>query len=202
MEGRKFSRRDAIELTAVLATYVAVTIIAFWTSMRIEWIWRVPQVLLPVTLVLARRESLTELGLTKENLFRNLEFGILVAALLAAATAPLYLEIFPVIMPASLYPDVWLWVTIFALVNVFAIEIFYRGCLQTKLTAVVGFLPGLAATSLLCGLDFFEFKVFGPVIAVIAALVFGLLYHRTRSLAATATAHILWILFVMAASAS
>jgi len=198
----KFPRRDLVELMIVLAAYVAVTVAAFKTAMRIEWIWRIPQVLLPVILVLARRESLAKLGLTKKNLFKNLELGILAAALLAAATAPLYLKISPAIMPTTLYFDVWLWVTIFASVNIFAIEIFYRGCLQTRLAAVVGFAPGLVATSLLCGLDFFELNVFGPVTVVIAALAFGFLYHKTRSIAATVTAHILWVLFVMAAAAS
>lgn len=178
------------------------TVVAFWTTMRIEWIWRVPQLLLPPILVLARREGAEKLGLSGKNFFKNIELGILVAALLTAVTAPLYLRFYPSKMPTDLYLDVWLWVIIFASINIFAIEIFYRGCLQTKLTAMVGFAPGLIVTSLLCGLDFFEFKIFGPVFTVGVAFILGFLYFKTRSLVATVTAHLLWVLFLVAVAAS
>ena len=202
MKRWNLSRRDTAELTVLLTTYAAVTIVALCNPLRIEWIWRVPQVILPFVLVAARRESIKTLGLTAKNILANLKLGIVVAALLTVGLAPLYLGLWPAKMPSDLYLDVWFWIIIFSAVNGIVIELFYRGCLQPKLAAVTGATPAIVGTALLCGLDLFEFMVFGPVVVVIAALAFGALYHRTGSLVAPVTAHILWFLLTAAVVAS
>ncbi|KXB02501.1 hypothetical protein AKJ43_01685 [candidate division MSBL1 archaeon SCGC-AAA261D19] len=197
MKERVFSKLDGIELSILIATYIAVTIMAFYAPIKIEWVWRVPQVILPFVIVQVRHESIKRIGLHLKNFFQNLGVGIATAALLTVGLAPIYLWLWPPVMPTSLYFGVWVWASLFIVTNAFVIELFYRGCLQPRLKALTGAMPALAITSLLCGLDFFEFMIFGPITAVLAAVAFGFLYYKTRSLVAPVAAHILWFLFVM-----
>lgn len=198
MGKRGVSKYDIIELGVLFATLAIVTIMAFYSPLKIEWVWRAPQLLVPFAILLARHRSVKSIGLNLKNFFQNLGFGIFTAVLLTVGLAPVYLWLWSPRMPTSLYLDVWAWAAIFVVSNALVIEIFYRGGLQSKLTKLTGVLPALVITSLLCGIDFFEFMIFGPITAVIAAAAFGLLYYETETLVAPITAHILWPLLAMA----
>lgn len=153
--------------------------------------------LVPFAILLVHHKSVKSIGLDVRNFPQNMGLGILAAILLTVGLAPIYLWLWSPTMPTSLYLDVWAWVTIFVIANALVIEIFYRGGLQSRLTKLTGFMPALIITSLLCGIDFFEFMIFGPITAVIAAAVSGFLYYKTETLVAPITAHILWPLLIM-----
>lgn len=191
-----------IELAAALGLYAIITVLAFETPMKIEWVWRIPQLLFPIAAVLLRHKSLESLGLTQKNLFRCVELGALAGILLTMGLAPLYLTRLQPTMPWRLSSLVFFYAVIFILVNVVAIEVFYRGYIQPQLEATIGLAPGLITTSLLCGLDFLEYNIFDPATIVIAALVFGFLYQKKRSLVAPLTAHASYFLLTMVALAS
>ncbi|KXB01432.1 hypothetical protein AKJ35_00385 [candidate division MSBL1 archaeon SCGC-AAA833F18] len=197
MGKRTVSKHDIIELGVLFATLAIVTIMAFYTPLKIEWVWRAPQLLVPFAILLVHHKSVKSIGLDVRNFPQNMGLGILAAILLTVGLAPIYLWLWSPTMPTSLYLDVWAWVTIFVIANALVIEIFYRGGLQSRLTKLTGFMPALIITSLLCGIDFFEFMIFGPITAVIAAAVSGFLYYKTETLVAPITAHILWPLLIM-----
>ncbi len=196
----KRGKTQLIELGIALCACIVITILAFEIRWMIEWIWRTPLILFPITVVLARRGTLGDLGLTGRNAARNIDLGILAGVLLAAA--------FLLFIRAGFWsPDVPLelsWGTFFygactIILSVVSIEIFYRGYLQPRFEAVAGLIPGLIATSVLSGFDFWEYKVFNPFSIAIAALVFGFLFQRTRTLVAPITAHCMFIFLVFAA---
>jgi membrane protein YqaA with SNARE-associated domain/membrane protease YdiL (CAAX protease family) len=191
-----------IELGITLLVYATITILAFVTAMKVEWGWRALQVLLPVAALLMLRRSLKSLGLTSKGVFRDIELGVLVGVLLTIGLAPFYLTLIPPIMPASLTPFAALSAVILIVGNVVAIEIFYRAYMQPQFEAIIGRAGGLVITSLLCGLDFLEFKILNPVTVVIVALVFGFVYQKTRTLAAPMAAHMTFLLLVIVLLAS
>ncbi|MDI6819558.1 MAG: CPBP family intramembrane metalloprotease [Candidatus Hodarchaeaceae archaeon] len=199
--GVKKSKYGKIELAAALGLYAIITVLAFETSMKIEWVWRIPQLFFPIAAVLLQHRSLESLGLTRKNFFRCMELGALAGILLTMGLAPLYLTWLQPKMPERLGSLIIFYAVIFIFVNVVAIEVFYRGYIQPQLEATIGLAPGLIVTSLLCGLDFLEYKVFDPAMIVIAALVFGFLYQKKRSLVAPLTAHTSYFLLTMVALA-
>ncbi|MCS7131859.1 MAG: CPBP family intramembrane metalloprotease, partial [Hadesarchaea archaeon] len=105
-------------------------------------------------------------------------------------------------IPKALSSLIIYYVVAFVALNVVAIEIFFRGFVQPRFETVMGKNLGLIATSLLCGFDFLEYEIFDPFTVAVAALVFGLLYRKTRSLAATISAHMVYFLLVMVTMAS
>lgn len=190
------------ELGITLSVYAAIAILAFETAMKVEWAWRGLQILLPIAALLMLRRPLKGLGLTSKNIFKGIELGILAGVLLTIGLAPFYLTLIPPEMPSSLTPFVAVSAVILVVGNVAAIEIFYRGYMQPQFEAIIGRVGGLVVTSLLCGLDLLEFKILNPVTVVIAALVFGFLYQKTRTLAAPMAAHMTYLFLVIILLAS
>ena len=160
------------ELGITLFAYAAITILAFGTAMKVEWAWRGLQLLLPIAALLMLRRPLKSLGLTSKSIFRGIELGVLASILLTIGLAPFYLTLIPPKMPSSLTPFTIISAVVLIVGNAVVIEIFYRGYMQPQFEAIIGRGLGLVATSLLCGLDFLEFKILNPVTVVIAALVF------------------------------
>jgi len=185
------------ELGITLFAYAAITILAFGTAMKVEWAWRGLQLLLPIAALLMLRRPLKSLGLTSKSIFRGIELGVLAGILLTIGLAPFYLTLIPPKMPSSLTPFTIISAVVLIVGNVVVIEIFYRGYMQPQFEAIIGRGFGLVATSLLCGLDFLEFKILNPITVVIAALVFGFVYQKTRTLAAPMAAHMTYLLLVI-----
>ncbi|KXA94418.1 hypothetical protein AKJ65_04460 [candidate division MSBL1 archaeon SCGC-AAA259E19] len=177
--------------------YLILTFLSFNHPLRIEWVWRVPQVLLPFIFIRIRNRTIASIGLKSENMAENLKFGLLGAGILTVIFAPLYLKWLSVDLFSPSYPVGWVFISIFIVTNVFVIELFYRGWIQTRLTRVGGPIPGIIGTSALASLDFFEFSIFARsipsgIIIVTATLVFSYLFHKTESLVAPLIAHALW----------
>lgn len=165
--------------------------------MKVEWVWRAPQLLLPIAIVLMQRRSLEGLGLTSRDAFKGAELGILAGILLVVGLAPFFLIWMPAKMPIRISSSTFAYAVIFLLTNVIAMEIFYRGYIQSRFEAVIAPTYSLVITSLLSGLDFLEYKIFNPAIIVVAALVFGFVYKRTGSLVSPIMAHISLLLLTM-----
>ncbi|MEM2907990.1 MAG: CPBP family intramembrane glutamic endopeptidase, partial [Candidatus Hadarchaeales archaeon] len=182
--------------------YAIVTFLFFKTSVKFEWIWRAIQLFFPIAATMVNRRSLATLGLTRKRLFKCIELGALVGIAIAVGFAPLYLTCLRPTMPKALSSLLIGYAIAFVAVNVVTIEIFFRGFVQPRFEIVVGKNFGLIATSLLCGFDFLEFEVFDPFTTAVAALVFGLLYRKTKSLATTISAHMVYFLLVMVLMAS
>lgn len=193
----KENRGRFIELAVALGAYAAINYLAFKTPMKVEWVWRILQFSIPIATIFVLGRSLKNIGLTSKNMLRGIELGILTGILLAIGLAPLYLIWMPLIMPQTLTPFRLGYAIIFITTNVMVIEIFYRGYLQTRFEAVIGGIQALIITSVLCGLDFLEYSIFHPAMIVIAALVFGFIYQRTRTLATPIAAHTTYLLLVM-----
>jgi membrane protease YdiL (CAAX protease family) len=196
-------RTQLLEFGVALAACIIITALAFTVTVPlipIEWIWRVPQILFPIAVVLIQRGTLEDLGLTGgSSAAKNVDLGILTGILLAAAFLPLiYVGLWSP-MPGELRWDTFFYTVCTILLTVTSIEIFYRGYLQPRFEAVTGFAPALVATSLLCGLDFFEYKLLSPAPAIIGALVFGFLFKKTRSLITPMMAHSMFIFLLIAA---
>ena len=187
------------ELGITLFIY-AITILAFPTF-PVEWAWRPLQLLLPIVALLIFRRPPKSLGLSSKGMFKGIELGALAGVLLTICLAPFYMTLIPPKMgPLTFFAFGSAVVLIVS--NVIAMEIFYRGYMQSQLEMTIGRAQGLIAASLLCGLDFLEFRILNPVTVVIAALVFGFLYQRTRTLAAPMAAHMVFLLLIQILFAS
>jgi membrane protease YdiL (CAAX protease family) len=182
--------------------YASITFLFFKTSVKFEWTWRVIQLLFPIAVTVIKRRPFTTLGLTKKRFFRCIELGILVGILIAVGFSPLYLIWLRPKMPKELSSVVIGYLIAFVAVNVATIEIFFRGFVQPRFEIVAGENLGLIATSLLCGFDFLEYEVFDPFTVAAAALVFGLLYRKMKSLAAAISAHMVYFLLAIILMAS
>ncbi|MBS3815623.1 MAG: CPBP family intramembrane metalloprotease [Hadesarchaea archaeon] len=194
MKNFNFGKNEIIELILIIGVYLLTTFMAFFSTLKIEWIWRVPQAALPWFIILVWRKATSSIGLTIRNFFKNLGWGIITAIILTIILIPIYQFIWPPKMPESLYFDVWLWMSVFVVGNVLVIELFYRGCLQTRLSNSFNPKIGIIIVSVLASFDFFEFRVFNPIIVGVAALVFSYLYYKTSSVVTPLSAHILWFL--------
>jgi len=184
------------ELGITLFVYATITVLAFRTAMKVEWAWRALQLLLPIAALLIMRRLPKSLGLTSKGVFRSIELGVLAGVLLAICLAPFYMTLIPPKMGGPLTFFGFGSAVVLIVSNVIAMEIFYRGYMQSQFEMTIGRVQGLIATSLLCGLDFWEFKILNPVTVVIAALIFGFLYQRTKTLAAPMAAHMVFLLLV------
>jgi membrane protein YqaA with SNARE-associated domain/membrane protease YdiL (CAAX protease family) len=184
------------ELGIILFVYAAITLLAFRTAMKVEWAWRAIQLLLPIAALLISQRQPKSLGLTFKGIFRGMELGVLVGVLLAICLTPFYMTLIPPKMGGPLTFFSFGSAVVLIVSNVIAMEIFYRGYMQTQLEMTIGRAQGLIATSLLCGLDFWEFKILNPLTVVIAASVFGFLYQRRRTLAAPIAAHMVFLLLI------
>jgi len=189
------------ELGITLFVYAAITVLAFRTAMKVEWAWRALQLLLPIAALLILRRRPKSLGLASKGVFRGIELGVLAGVLLAICLTPFYMIMKPK-MGGPLTFFGFGSAVVLIVSNAIAMEIFYRGYMQSQLEMTIGRVHGLIATSLLCGLDFWEFKIINPVTVVIAALVFGFLYQRTKTLAAPMAAHMVFLLLIQILFAS
>ncbi|KXA91794.1 hypothetical protein AKJ64_04495 [candidate division MSBL1 archaeon SCGC-AAA259E17] len=202
MEKSETSLHDVAEIGIIIAAYLILTFLSFKHPMRIEWIWRVPQALLPFVFVVSRNRTIGSIGLKSENMAENLKLGVSVAGILTVVFAPLYLKWLPGDLFSPSYPAGWLFMFIFVVTNVFVIELFYRGWIQTRLTEAGGPIPGIIGASALASFDFFEFSIFprgipSVIIIVTAALVFSYLFYKTESLVTPLIAHVLWFHLVL-----
>lgn len=195
------------ELGITLFVYAVTTFLAFETAMKVEWAWRGLQFILPIAALLILRRPPKSLGLTSKGIFRGTELGVLAGVLLAICLSPFYLTL---IIPKLGGPFTFFAFGSAALLtvsDVVAMEIFYRGYMQSQFEAIIGRTKGLITTAVLAGFDFREFKILDPVkigpllvlgfvFIVIAALLYGFLYQRTRTLAAPIAAHVVFLLLI------
>lgn len=190
-----------LELIAGLLIYSFILIHWRLTAWRVEWVWRTVQIAFPILMGFAFRNSLESAGLRFKNWKKGAKLGVLTGG---ALTIILILPIrrwMPALMPEhfSGVPEFG-YALLLITINVIAIELFFRGYLQPRLEILVGSLPGLIVTSVLSGMDFWEFWVFNPGIVIGISFVFGLLYLKTRSLFSPITAHITFLTTFMVVS--
>jgi membrane protein YqaA with SNARE-associated domain/membrane protease YdiL (CAAX protease family) len=195
------------ELGITLGVYGITTFLAFETAMRVEWYWRGLQFILPIAALLILQRPPQSLGLTFKGIFKGTELGVLAGVLLAICLAPFYLIL---ITPKLEVPFTFFGFGSAALLtvsDVIAMEIFYRGYMQSQFVAIIGRYQGLIATAILAGFDFREFKILDPgkvgpllvlgfVFIAVAALLYGFLYQRTKTLAAPIAAHVVFLLLL------
>lgn len=202
MEKSETSLHDVAEMGIIIVAYLVLTFLSFKHSMRIEWVWRVPQALLPFVFVICRKRTIESLGLKSKNILENIKLGLITAGTLTLVLTPLYLKWLRAEIFSPSYPDAWVFISIFVIINVFVIELFYRGWIQTRLTEAGGPVLGVMGATALASFDFFEFLIFirnipGGIIVVIAALAFSYLFYKTKSLVAPLVAHVLWFHLVL-----
>lgn len=210
MKSGKKLKRDIgrfTELGITLFVYAVTTFLAFETAMKVEWAWRGLQFILPIAALLILRRPPKSLGLTSKGIFRGTELGILAGVLLAISLAPFYLTLITPKLGGPFTFFAFGSAALLTVSDVVAMEIFYRGYMQSQFEMIIGRTQGLIATSLLAGFDFREFIILAPdkigpllvlgfVFIVIAALLYGFLYQRTRTLAAPIAAHVVFLLLI------
>jgi membrane protein YqaA with SNARE-associated domain/membrane protease YdiL (CAAX protease family) len=207
--GKKLKRDIArfTELGITLFVYAATTFLAFETAMKVEWAWRGLQFILPIAALLILRRPPKSLGLTSKGIFKGTELGVLAGVLLAICLAPFYLTLLTPKLGGPFTFFAFGSAALLTVSDVVAMEIFYRGYMQSQFETIIGRTQGLVATAILAGFDFREFKILDPakigpllvlgfVFIVIAALLYGFLYQRTRTLAAPIAAHVVFLLLI------
>lgn len=175
--------------------------------MKEEWAWRGLQFILPIAALLILRRPPKSLGLTSKGIFRGTERGLLAGVLLTICLAPFYLTLITpkLKVPFTFFP--FGSAVLLTVSDVVAMEIFYRGYMQSQFETIIGRSQGLIATAFLAGFDFREFKILDPVkigpllilgfvFIVIAALLYGFLYQRTKTLATPIAAHVAFLLLI------
>jgi membrane protein YqaA with SNARE-associated domain/membrane protease YdiL (CAAX protease family) len=210
MKSGKKLKRDIVRLTELgitLFVYAATTFMAFETAMRVEWAWRGLQFILPIAALLILRRPPKSLGLTSKGIFRGTELGVLAGVLLAICLAPFYLTLITPKLKVSFTFFGFGSAALLTVSDVVAMEIFYRGYIQSQFVTIIGRYQGLIATALLAGFDFREFKILDPgkvgpllllgfVFIAAAALLYGFLYQKTKTLAAPIAAHVVFLLLL------
>lgn len=195
------------ELGITLFVYAATTFMALESAMKVEWAWRGLQLILPFAALLILRRAPKSLGLSYKGIFRGTELGVLAGVLLAIGLSPFYLTLITPKLKVTFTFFAFGSAALLTVSDVVAMEIFYRGYLQSQLEMTIGRTQGLVATAILAGFDFREFKILDPgnigpllvlgfVFIVIAALLYGFLYQRTRTLAAPIAAHVVFLLLI------
>ncbi len=89
------------------------------------------------------------------------------------------------------WPDgLWLWLAVNLGVTVLAEELLFRGLLQTRLVAWLGVWPGILLTALLFGAAHIPFSPLFALVAGIAGLGYGLLFHYSGRLSLAIALHL------------
>jgi len=207
--GKKLKRDIArlTELGITLFVYAATTFLAFESAMKVEWAWRGLQFILPIAALLIIRRPPKSLGLTFKGVFKGTELGVLAGVLLAICLAPFYLTLITPKLGGPFTFFAFGSAALLTVSDVVAMEIFYRGYMQSQFEKIIGRTQGLVATAILAGFDFREFKILDPlkigpllvlgfVFIVVGALLYGFLYQRTRTLATPIAAHVVFLLLI------
>lgn len=187
-------KKLVLELIAGLLLYSFILIHWRFTAWRVEWVWRTAQIAFPILMGFAFRNSLESAGLRFKDWKNGVKLGVLIGGALTIILILPMRRWMPALMPEhfSGVPEFG-YALLLISINVIAIELFFRGYLQPRLEILVGSLPGLIVTSVLSGMDFWEFWVFNPGTVIGTSLVFGLLYLKTRSLFSPIIAHITFL---------
>jgi membrane protease YdiL (CAAX protease family) len=85
--------------------------------------------------------------------------------------------------------EVWLWLAVNLGVAVLAEELLFRGLLQTHLVGWLGICPGILLTVLLFGAVHAHFSPLFAVVAGIAGLGYGLVFHYSGRLSLAVALH-------------
>lgn len=89
------------------------------------------------------------------------------------------------------WPDgLWLWLAVNLGVAVLAEELVFRGLLQTRLIAWLGVWPGILLTTLLFGAAHIPFSPLFALVAGVAGLGYGLLFHYSGRLSLAIALHL------------
>jgi membrane protease YdiL (CAAX protease family) len=194
---RKRNIRLFIELGAVLGVYVGVTLGAFKSAMKVEWVWHAILFLFPIVATLIQRAPWGSLGLTLRGKSKSIELGIVVGALLTILLTPFYFYLSPA-LPESTSPLLMGYITCHVVFGVLALEFFYRGYMQPRFETAIHPVWGVVITSLLYGFNFWEYTVFDPFTVIFVGLALGFLFQRTKSLVSSITAHLTFLLLILA----
>lgn len=198
-------KKTKFELGIALFLYGLIIILWNFTAWRVEWTWRAFQFFFPLIVALALSRPLKIVGVNFENLNKNIALGLLVGFLIAALA--LYpLKKIPPLMPQSLGSGTELgYAILLILSNMVPLELFFRGFIQPRLELFAGPIPALLTVSIISGFDFWESwilssGVFHPGMVMGTALVFGLLYLKTRSVVAPIIAHVIFLTSILLTS--
>ncbi|TWC39056.1 hypothetical protein FBY03_105185 [Pseudomonas sp. SJZ079] len=85
--------------------------------------------------------------------------------------------------------DLWLWLVVNLGVTVLAEELLFRGLLQTRLIAWLGAWPGITLTALLFGAVHAPFSPLFALVAAVAGLGYGLVFHYSGRLSLALALH-------------
>lgn len=189
------------ELVSALFIYALIVILwhfAF-TSWRVEWTWRLIQLAFPFLMTLIPGRSLKSLGIEFKNLVDKVKPGVILGLLVAGSLGialiiwapPRMTEEFTTGTEAA-------YMFSLILINVAAIEAFFRGFIQPRFEIMTSSIPGVVIVSVLSGMDFWEAWLFNsPIFTIGVAMVFGLLYLKTRSIITTIVAHVVILTSLM-----
>ncbi|MBB1519490.1 CPBP family intramembrane glutamic endopeptidase [Aquipseudomonas guryensis] len=90
---------------------------------------------------------------------------------------------------AKLPQDLWLWLAVNLGVAVLAEELLFRAWLQTQLVKTLGVWPGLLLTSVLFGAAHIPFSPLFALVAGLAGLGYGLVFHYSGRLSLAIALH-------------
>lgn len=111
-------------------------------------------------------------------------------AILTLLAVPLLAMLLGLVGWQPKWPDgLWLWLAVNLGVTALAEELLFRGLLQTRLVRWLGAWPGLLLTALLFGAVHAPFSLLFAVLAAIAGLGYGLLFHYSGRLSLAIALH-------------
>lgn len=111
-------------------------------------------------------------------------------ALLTLSGVPLLALLLGVVGWQPKWPDgLWLWLAVNLGVAVLAEELLFRGLLQTRLIAWLGVYPGILLTALLFGAVHAPFSPLFAMVAGVAGLGYGLVFHYSGRLSLAVLLH-------------
>jgi membrane protease YdiL (CAAX protease family) len=182
---------DCAESLALIPTYILFTTCMPWFLLSQALL--LPAVYSAVIALCAwhiyrKRISLMEIGFRRDKWLKYLLTGFLVGAPLGA------IEYF-IITPAAAFPTFeikYLLRDLFYMVVFVGLgeELLFRGLVQRDLTSLFGGKWGLLVASLMFGVMHLTWRSIPELVfTFLAGLLFGYLYHRTRSLTAPIIAH-------------
>jgi hypothetical protein len=111
-------------------------------------------------------------------------------ALLTLAGIPLLALALDLVAWQPKWPEqLWLWLAVNLGVAVLAEELLFRGLLQTRLVGWLGIWPGILLTALLFGAVHAPFSPLFAVVAGVAGLGYGLVFHYSGRLSLAVALH-------------
>ncbi len=193
------NNKTLLELVLGLALYGYILFSWHLTAWRVEWVWRVTQVLLPLAISLTLRRSLKSIRFSIRDFGKNILLGLAVGVIAGSILSfPIMKWASPLMAKNLNSLSEIIYVLLLITSNIAPIEYFYRGFLQPRMEVFTGPISGAIFASILYGFDFWEYHVFNIPILIGVGIVFGSLYLKTRSLTAPILAHFSFFLTVMA----